>query len=543
MSYMFFSCKNIKSLDLSTFNTSSVTNLNLMFYECNNLISLNLRNWNTNSVVEMVGMFFNCQNLKFLDLSDFNTSAVIFFASMFSGCSNLIFLDLSNFNTLSTSNMNNMFNGCTNLISIDLTNFNTTSLNSLDKMFNGCKNLISLDLSNFILSSKSKFVSLLDDCNPNLKYCINDNNNSLLSYINSNYDFQENNCDDICFYKHKKIIFETKTCILNCEGIYKFEYNNLCFSSCPNGTHNITNNINNNICIDDNFKILNYTFDPIIQDNFFAIRNPELENNTVKLLNDIRKEFFIGNLDILLLNILEKENKDIIFVDKDIIYQFTSSNNQRNNNYTNLSSINFEECETRLRIYYNISNNISLIILKIDIFVKGFLIPIIEYEVYNSETKEKLNLKICEDIKIIINIPVEIDENNLFKYNSSNEYYNDICHIYTTMYKTDIILQDRRNEFIQNNLSLCVKKCEYIKYDLNTKKTVCECFIKKEFPLISEIEINNGILLKNFKDIKNYMNLNVMKCYYKLFRKEGLINNIGYYRFDNFINNYIMYFV
>ena len=50
------------------------------------------------------------------------------------------------------------------------------------------------------------------------------------------------------------------------------------------------------------------------------------------------------------------------------------------------------------------------------------------------------------------------------------------------MYKTDIILQDRRNEFIQNNLSLCEKKCEYIKYDLNTKKTICECFIKKEFP-------------------------------------------------------------
>ena len=96
-------------------------------------------------------------------------------------------------------------------------------------------------------------------------------------------------------------------------------------------------------------------------------------------------------------------------------------------------------------------------------------------------------------------------------------------------YNTDIILKDRRNEFIDNNLSLCENNCNYKGYDNNTKKVLCECFIKIKFPLISEIVINRDRLLNNFKDIKNIININIMKCYYTLFTKIGLIKNIGNY--------------
>ena len=75
--------------------------------------------------------------------------------------------------------------------------------------------------------------------------------------------------------------------------------------------------------------------------------------------------------------------------------------------------------------------------------------------------------------KIDIIIPVNIDEDNMFKYNSSHEYYNDICYPYTTENKTDIILKDRRDEYINNNMSLCENNCKYTKYDYNTKKVIC----------------------------------------------------------------------
>jgi len=132
-------------------------------------------------------------------------------------------------------------------------------------------------------------------------------------------------------------------------------------------------------------------------------------------------------------------------------------------------------------------------------------------------------------MKININIPVNIDENNLFKYNSSHEYYNDICYPYTTENNTDIILKDRRDEYIKNNMSLCETNCKYTKYDYNTKKVECECFIKIKFPLMSEIEINKDKLLANFINIKNSININVIKCYKQLFDIEGLKKNLGNY--------------
>ena len=108
-------------------------------------------------------------------------------------------------------------------------------------------------------------------------------------------------------------------------------------------------------------------------------------------------------------------------------------------------------------------------------------------------------------------------------------YYNDVCYTYTTNNKTDIILKDRRNEYINNNMSLCEKNCEYNSYDSINKNSVCDCIIKVKFPLISEIEINEDMLINNFINISQSMNINVMKCYKTLFYKEGLKNNIGNY--------------
>ena len=204
--------------------------------------------------------------------------------------------------------------------------------------------------------------------------------------------------------------------------------------------------------------------------------------------------------------------------------------NQNNNNYGNISNIFLGELENKLRKFYRIDDNKTLLILKIDIYEEGLLIPIIEYEIYNSETMEKLDINNCEeskDSRIEINIAVKIDENNTFKYNSSSEYYNDMCYTHTTEDNTDITLKDRRNEFIDNNL--CEKNCEYKRYDFNSKKAVCDCPVKNNIPLLSEIVIDKDKLLTNFKDIKSLMNLDVMKCYKTLFDKKGLKNNLGNY--------------
>ena len=582
MTGMFGDCSSLISLDLNNFNSLSVTNMAHMFYNCSNLISLNLSNLNTLSVTNMYRMFKYCNSLISLDLSNFNTSSVIIMRSMFNHCIGLKSLDLSNFNSKAVTNMRGLFYECINLISLNLSNFNTKTVTDMREMFKGCNSLISLDLRNFDTSSVTNINNMFLNCNNNLVYCINNNTNStkLFNHIyTSSYTFKNNNiCSHICFDKNKKIILDTKQCVLNCTYNYTFEYNNICYSSCPNGTHNISNNlclkdieynnisysscpngthnmsndlclkdieynnisysscpngthnISNNLCLKDieknNYDNYNDYFNNIIKQN----NNSNLDD----IIINIEKELINNNLDIFIESIIIKENKDLLIKEDNIIYQLTSSYNQKNNNYTNISTINLDECENKLRVYYNIDNNTELIILKIDIFDKGLLIPIIEYKVYNSKTKEILNLTICKDIKIDISIPVNIDENNIFKYNPQNEYYNDICYSFTEN-NTDIILKDRRNEYINNNLSLCEKNCKYNKYDYNYKKVLCECFIKIDFPLISKIEINKDKLLSNFKDIKNILNINIIKCFKEVFNIEGLKNNIGNYIMSSII--------
>ena len=58
---------------------------------------------------------------------------------------------------------------------------------------------------------------------------------------------------------------------------------------------------------------------------------------------------------------------------------------------------------------------------------------------------------------------------------------------------------------------------------------VCECYIIIKFLLLLEIVINKDKLLNNFKYIRNIANINIIKCYYIIFTKNGIIKNIGNY--------------
>ena len=84
MSYMFYNCSSLTSLDLSSFNTSKVTDMNSTFSNCSSLTSLALSNFNTSNVASMTSMFYNCSSLNSLDLSNFDTSKVTNMNDMFS---------------------------------------------------------------------------------------------------------------------------------------------------------------------------------------------------------------------------------------------------------------------------------------------------------------------------------------------------------------------------------------------------------------------------------------------------------------------------
>ena len=206
MDAMFYGCSGLTSLDVSNFNTSNVVRMTRtvdtvldyytgyssgeevqipesnklirfgMFAQCSSLTSLDLSSFNTSQVTDMRGLFEGCKKLTSLNVSSFNTSNVKYMDGMFKDCSSLTSLDLTNFNTSNVVSMGTvhrffynwgsagqygnyryeanggMFENCTSLTSLDLSNSNTSNVTRMYKMFYNCTHLTYLNLSIFDMS-------------------------------------------------------------------------------------------------------------------------------------------------------------------------------------------------------------------------------------------------------------------------------------------------------------------------------------------------------------------------------------------------------
>ncbi len=138
----------VTEMDLSSFDTSNVTNMEQMFEFCFGLTSLDLRGLDTSKVTNMAGMFCWCASLKRLDLSNFDTSNVTNMGFMFTMCFGLEELNLQGFDTSKVTDMGNMF-AFTGLSEIDLSMFNTSNVERMSEMFWGERDAIDDILNDF----------------------------------------------------------------------------------------------------------------------------------------------------------------------------------------------------------------------------------------------------------------------------------------------------------------------------------------------------------------------------------------------------------
>ncbi|OTO09000.1 hypothetical protein A5882_003679 [Enterococcus sp. 4E1_DIV0656] len=149
MTGMFSDARSLSSIDLSGWDTSSVTNMQTMFQNAISLSSIDLSGWDTSSVTSMSGMFRGVSSLSSIDLSGFDTSRVTNMTGMFQSTSSLSSIDLSGWDTSSVTSMSFVFDGASNLSSIDLSGWDTSSVTSMSGMFQSASSLSSLDLSSF----------------------------------------------------------------------------------------------------------------------------------------------------------------------------------------------------------------------------------------------------------------------------------------------------------------------------------------------------------------------------------------------------------
>ena len=88
---MFGTCGSLTNLDLSSFNTSNVTDMSNMFSGCGNLKTLDLSSFSTSKVTDMSGMFDSCWELTSVYVgNDWNTAAVTLGDNMFTNCMHIV---------------------------------------------------------------------------------------------------------------------------------------------------------------------------------------------------------------------------------------------------------------------------------------------------------------------------------------------------------------------------------------------------------------------------------------------------------------------
>ncbi len=133
---VFYSCYNLKEVDVSGFNISKATNLWSFFCDCRSLTSIKgLTNFDTSNATAYNYMFYNCKSLTSLDLSSFKlntTASNISVGAMFYNCINLVTIYATSDFDLSSSNVQQSytFSGSTKLKGGSGTTYNSSMVNA-----------------------------------------------------------------------------------------------------------------------------------------------------------------------------------------------------------------------------------------------------------------------------------------------------------------------------------------------------------------------------------------------------------------------------
>ncbi len=263
------------------------------------------------------------------------------------------------------------------------------------------------------------------------------------------------------------------------------------------------------------------------------ILNSDCSINQITLNNieDITKDMrnIINNTNIT-------KDTNIVIEGDNVVFQIISSENMEQNINKNVSIIYLGDCADKLKEYYKIDD---LLIFKMDLELNNTPPMVLNYEVYNPNNFTKLNLSLCEGMKIKVYSPYTPSEESLSKllklnesgydlYNPNDSFYQDICSPFTTDNGTDILLSDRKADYFED-ISLCEDGCTYEGYDYTIHKAKCECNVKEEI----EVKENQNTKKEFFSSFSfdSFSNFKVLKCFKLVFSIIGQKNNKGSYIF------------
>ena len=312
-----------------------------------------------------------------------------------------------------------------------------------------------------------------------------------------------------CTEPYNLIDKDNKKCLTTCNGNTPniYEHNGECIAQCP---IKMKPDVNGKCIIDLHLTPINET------DSEIDLGLNDTKNIIDEFVNEYVKENVTINGEGFVAQVYPSDTPPII-------------------NH-NVSSIDFFPCELILRRYYQIPSEESLIIVKYDIEKDNEVTGIVEYSVYDIRGT-KLNLDVCNDIKINITYPINSEINislsqaeemmngkGIDIYDGQSDFYNDICEPYSENGR-DMVLEDRRIKYY-TNVTFCEKECNDYTIDFDARQVKCDCYVKTSF-----MSVNGHKEYNNFKNKIHKTNLHINKCYNLLFHYRNLIYNIAFWLF------------
>ena len=130
---------------------------------------------------------------------------------------------------------------------------------------------------------------------------------------------------------------------------------------------------------------------------------------------------------------------------------------------------------------------------------------------------------------------------------------NDICTPFTNENGNDVLLNERRTDYFNENINICDKDCTFSHYDPQTKMYTCKCKIQivgkesGENGTKTQDTYVNKTLPESFYKMQKNSNIEVIKCSSQVFSSSGQKKNFGSYClitcFAGFLVTVIVYFV
>lgn len=163
MQGMFQYCSSLSTLNVSGWNTSNVTDMYAMFQGCSKLADVDIASWDVRKVTTTESMLRGTPIAR-LDLSAWNTDSLTNMRYMFAGCAGLARLNMDGWNTSNVTSMENLFSHDQKLTDLGVDGWDTGNVRLMGHMFEYCTKLSTLDLTGWNTANVTDMYSLFDNC-------------------------------------------------------------------------------------------------------------------------------------------------------------------------------------------------------------------------------------------------------------------------------------------------------------------------------------------------------------------------------------------